>query len=94
MTKLLTVQELQNAVYEIRKSVFSNIPEMGVGEALELMEEEVLKLIQSQKQAHADMVIGEDEAVQYIDDQPATELDEYAEYRNDLRHNQRLRNTL
>lgn len=83
MTKLLTEQELTKEIYTAMQVPY-----------LSQRHDALLALINSQKQAHADMVIGEDEAVQCIDDQPATELDEYAEYRNGLRHNQRLRNTL
>ena len=47
------------------------------------------KIAELVKQAVDKYVIAKNETVQYVDDEPATELDDYAETRNDLRDKQR-----
>ncbi|MFN3008625.1 hypothetical protein [Mycolicibacterium wolinskyi] len=82
MTKLLNEEELRDAVTQLRRE--RDAHQMDESDYTDA----VVMLIQSQKQAHADMVIGEDE--QRLENLTGVDHDRFT--RNRLRAKQRERN--
>lgn len=69
-------EKLDEAMYQIRVDQTSGHIPMIDQNSLEVAKKAIRSLILEE-------VVGKNEPVQYVDDEPATELDDYAETRND-----------
>lgn len=72
MNKLMTDEELEKQIRDITKTMLIALSEWQAGAPVDYYtakqkgRRELFDLVQSQKQAHADMVIGEDEEIDML----------------------------